>query len=866
MGEVYRARDTDLSRDVALKIVTPAVAHDPERLMRFTREAQVLASLNHPNIAHIYGLAARADSPGDRALVMELVEGQTLADRLKQGPLSMDDAVAVAMQMADALEAAHALGIIHRDLKPANIKIRPDGTVKVLDFGLAKALDPSASDPAAAMLSTVTSPALTERGVILGTAAYMSPEQAAGRPLDRRTDIWSFGVVLFELLTAKRLFHGEDVANVLAAVLKSEPDWTTLPVTTPPSIRRLLRRCLQKDRRKRLADISDARLELQDAGTTEPAAPVPSRWSWWPIALAFATGALIVGLWFGATRSAGSPAAPSMRFALQRPADAPLTLRSIWRSVAISPDGRQIAYIAGDDGSGGPLMLQSLDDLEAHQVPGVKQGAGPFFSPDGTSIGYRGDGLQRVSLSGGTPALIVEGTFSPRGATWADDGSVIYATSDSTKGLFRVPPGGGAPVELTTLDAAKGDGPHVFPSALPGGRGVLFTILPAGSQPEAQVAVLDLRTGRYKRLVPGSNAWYVETGHLIYARNGSIRAVPFDLDGLRVTGDSWLLEDRVVMNSEGEANFAVSRSGTLAFVPRRAPNLRVPVLVDRSGVESPIPDVPAKSYTAARFSPDESQLVLAALDDDEDIFTWNVARRSGLRITSSPGRDQNPWWLPDGESIVFTSNRSGRTRLYRQRTDGTDVAEQIGGDLERPAPVAVLPNPLTLLLLQALPKTAYDLFTLPLTRGATVATLLQQPTSELIADFSPNGDYYVYGSLEDGPQRVFVRSFRGQDKGRFAVSGAKGWAPRWSADGREIFYLDDSNLMSVLVTTAGGFRVVGMPTRLFAIAMYDITAGEPPMFTVLKDGKRFVFLKSVAPAGSQTPSSTIIVRTNATLK
>jgi len=426
MGEVYRARDTDLSRDVALKILTPAVAHDPERLMRFSREAQVLASLNHPNIAHIYGLAARADSPDDRALVMELVEGQTLADRLKQGPLSIDDAVAVAMQIADALEAAHALGIIHRDLKPANIKVRPDGTVKVLDFGLAKALDPAAADSAAAMVSTVTSPALTERGVILGTAAYMSPEQAAGRPLDRRTDVWSFGVVLFESLTGRRLFGGEDVANVLASVLKSEPDWTTLPATTPPSIHRLLRRCLQKDRRKRLADISDARLELQDAGATEVATPVSSRRSWWPVVLAFVTGAAIVGLWFGMTRSSRSPAAaPSVRFTFEPAPAAPLNLRNIWRPVAISPDGRQIAYIAGGGGSGGPLMLRSLDELEAHQVPGVPQARDPFFSPDGASIGYLDVGLRRVSTSGGASALIVEEDFSVRGATWADDESVI---------------------------------------------------------------------------------------------------------------------------------------------------------------------------------------------------------------------------------------------------------------------------------------------------------------------------------------------------------------------------------------------------------------------------------------------------------
>jgi len=408
----------------------------------------------------------------------------------------------------------------------------------------------------------------------------------------------------------------------------------------------------------------------------------------------------------------------------------------------------------------------------------------------------------------------------------------------------------------------------MFPSALPGGRGVLFTILPAGSQSEAQVAALDLRTGRYEKLLPGSNACYVDTGHLIYARNGSIRAVPFDLDRLRVTGDPWLLEDRVLVALEGEANFAVSRSGTLAFVPRRPPDPRVPVLVNRSGAESAIPGVPAKTYTAARFSPDESRLALATSDDNEDIFTWDLARQSLNNITSSPGIDTGPLWLPDGESIVFTSNRSGRTRLYRQRIDGSGVSEQIGGDLARPVATSVLRNPLTLLLQQSLGE-QWGLFTLPLASGGTVAPLLQGPTFEWLGDFSPDGTYFAYASGEQGPSRVYVRAFPAKDGFRVPVSEATGTAPRWSPDGREIFYLDlqGGYLMSVsvTVTTTGGLHP-GMSTRLFSTAAYSTSGVWPPVFTVMKDGKRFLFLKPLVPPGSPKPAATIIVRTNATLK
>ncbi|HEX5216717.1 MAG TPA: protein kinase [Vicinamibacterales bacterium] len=867
MGEVYTARDLDLQRSVALKVLPAAVGSDSDRLARFAREAQMLAALNHPNIASIYGVATRDGAAHERAIVMELVDGSTLAERILRGALPIDDVLSIAAQLVDALDAAHAQGIVHRDLKPANIKIRADGTVKVLDFGLAKAIEPLSSDPEGMAASTITSPALTVRGVILGTAAYMSPEQAAGKPVDKRTDIWAFGVVLFEMLSGRRPFEGDDIAHVLAAVLKTEPDWAMLPTDTPASIRRLLRRCLQKDRRQRLADISDARLELDDARLIDAVTSAPltaqTRRTWWPAIAAFVAGAILTGAWF-ASRPAWAVAAParaaSLRFVVQPPASAVLNLETIWRAIAISPDGARIVYVAGNSSSGGPLMLQSLDGLVPLPVAGVPNAREPFFSPDGNWIGYMDHGLRKVPVAGGVPVVLVEQDESFRGATWADDDTIVFATSDPAKGLYRVPPGGGAPAVMTTPDAKAQEGPHVYPSALPGARGTLFTILPAGTVRTARIAVFDPRTGGYRVLFPGTDASYVDSGHLVYALNGSIRAVKFDVATLSVSGDSWLVAERVVMSTEGAANFAVSRTGTLALAPERAKALRVPVWVDRSGSETPVPDLPPATYMSALLSPDGGRIALASLDDNEDIFTWDLNRRTLLRITSTPERDQLPIWMPDGESLVFSSNRSGRMRLYRQRADGTGVAEQIGGDLQRPIATAVLASPPMLFLQQNLPASEWDLFTLPLASGAGVSTLLQQPRAEFMTTVAPGGEYFAYGGGEDGDNKVFVRRRDDPSAQRWVVSPQGGTRPMFSRDGRELFYLSSDALMAVRVETTGAFTA-RTPQRLFSLAPYVMPGIRP--YDITADGKRFLFLKPVASPGPSA-SSAIVVVTQAT--
>jgi serine/threonine-protein kinase len=506
MGEVYRARDTRLNRDVALKVLPAAFAADPERLTRLTREAQLLASLNHPNIASIHGLEDAGDG---RALVLELVEGPTLADHIAQGPIPMDEALGIARQILDALEAAHEHGIVHRDLKPANIKVRSDGMVKVLDFGLAKALEPAERSSVAATMSPTLSMHATQAGLILGTAAYMSPEQAAGKPADKRSDMWAFGVVLLEMLTGGQAFTGETIPHVLASVLKSEPEWTRLPSDTPPHVRRLLRRCLEKDRKRRLDSAAAARLEIDDTlsapDTGAANRPVAARSRVASIAIAaIAGGALMAAITWALLRPPPSIPRPPSRFLLAS-AD-PLAINQFDRSMALSPDGRYIVYVTPikGAGTGGGLSVRALDRLEPRSLPGITGARSPFLSPDSRWIGFfDGIELKKVSVDGGTPIALSMFSGAPRGASWDDDGTVVFATADPLTGLWRVSANGGQPIALTTPAFSKGEGDHWFPSVLPDGRGVLFSVVVPGQTPRSEVAVYDARTKEYRTV----NSW-----------------------------------------------------------------------------------------------------------------------------------------------------------------------------------------------------------------------------------------------------------------------------------------------------------------------------------------------------------------------
>ena len=689
MGQVYQATDTKLKRQVALKILPEAFSADPERLARFQREAEVLASLNHPNIAAIHGLEEADDV---RALVLELVEGPTLADRIKQGPIPLDEALPIAKQIAEALEAAHEAGVIHRDLKPANIKVKDDGTVKVLDFGLAKAFQPDASDPSLSQSPTISlTAAATQMGMVIGTAAYMAPEQAKGLPVDKRADIWAFGAVLFEMLTGRKLFEAGDVSEMLASVLVKDPDISSMGNHVPDHIRSLVRRCLVKDSRQRLRDIGEVRLAMEGAfeTTVNSAAAtgaVPQLQVWQRPAVIAA--ALVATLVTGGVAgwSLMRPAPRSVTRALLTP---PLSMpldANFNVNVALTPDGTRVVYRGLLEGQP-HLFVRPLAALEAAPLTGLSADPrNPFISPDGNWVGFF-DGnraLQRVSISGGPPVTIVDSLgVGPRGASWGTDDTIIFATTAGLEsGLLRVPMGGGELEVLTTPDTERGEGEHRWPEILPGGQAVLFTIFAPGSLQNGQIAVLSLESGEYDVLVPsGSNPRYVPTGHIVYGVGETLRAVGFDLDSLTVTSEPIPVVEDVRMGLRGAGNFAVAQDGSLAYVrgSSRSGGAAVTLAwVDRDGGEESLAAEP-DLYFEPHLSPDGTRLAVKVEDDGGgwDIYIYDIARNNLTQLTFGDTPDCCPVWTPDGERVVFSSAREGTPTLYVKNADGTGEVERL---------------------------------------------------------------------------------------------------------------------------------------------------------------------------------------------
>jgi Tol biopolymer transport system component len=867
MGEVYKARDTRLSRSVAIKVLLGPVTDDAERLARFGREAQLLAALNHPHIAQIYGLEDAGDAP---ALVMELVEGPTLADRIARGAIPLDEALPIARQIAEALEAAHEQGIIHRDLKPANIKIRSDGTVKVLDFGLAKALDPRNASRANPTMSPTLSMHATQQGIILGTAAYMSPEQAAGKDIDRRIDLWAFGAVFLEMLTGQQVFTGETVSHVLAAVLKSDPDWSTLPDNTPPAIRRLLRRCLEKDPRRRLDSAAVARLEIDDALRSDPDAIAPAtgprRVARTTIALALAIGTVLAGLATWAVMRPGMPTPDApLRFAVVPAPGQELDRGNIFdRNLAVSPDGRHIAYRAGRPTTGVFMMVRSLDRLDARPLAGITNARLPFFSPDNRWIGFFDDaGLKRVSVTGGPPVTICRLTAAPRGAGWGEDNTIVFATADRATGLWRVPAGGGEPTVLTTPDAARREGDHLYPTLLPRGRGVLFTIGAPGQTEGLEIAVLDLRTGERKTLFRGGrHAEYVESGHLMYAEAGALLAVRFDLERLEVIGDPVPVVEDVMMASSGAANYAVSREGTLVYVPGQAvaETPRSLVWVDRNGREESI-KAPPRAYATARLSPDGTRAAVDIRDQERDIWIWDFARNTLTPLTFGPSLDSQPVWTADGQSIIFASDRGGVTNLYRQAADGTGAVERLTTSENTELPTSVTPNGTAVVGYDNSPATLFDVVLFPLGGPAGIRRLVHTQALEQNGEISPDGRYLAYQSNESGRSEIYVRPFPRIDAGRWRVSVEGGTRPAWARDGRELFFVDTSSTLMVVPTQTSEttFRS-GTPTPVF-----DTQYAAPVItrtYDVSPDGKRFLMFKEGATSDATARPTGIVVVLN----
>jgi serine/threonine-protein kinase len=865
MGEVYRARDTRLDRQVAIKILPQAFVADRDRVARFQREAKVLASLNHPHIAAIYGLD---EADGVKALVMELVEGEDLARRLTRGPIPLDEALPIAKQIAEALEAAHEQGIIHRDLKPANIAVRPDGTVKVLDFGLAKFVgSDTAPDPLNS--PTITAPA-TRAGILLGTALYMSPEQAKGRPVDRRTDVWAFGAVLYELLTGTRAFAGESVTETLSHVLTQTPDWTLLPPETPAAIRTLLRRCLDKDPRKRLDSAVALRLEIDEAlaspagATTAGGLLVRRRMTREAVAAVVAASLLTaLGTWAVMRKAAPAPLLPT-RFAITLPSATEL----VGNDIALSPDGRYLVYQ-----SRGRLMLRALDQLDAVPLSSVTAGRSPFFSPDGRWIAFfDGGALKKVAITGEPVITLARELGSVEGGTWGDDGTIVVSSVDGNIGLRRVSANGGEAIALTKPTATQN--PHWAPSMLPGGRGVLFTIW-ASTPEDRQLTVLDLKSGQQKTLLRGAvGAEYLETGHLVYATvdvrsgsaSGTLWATAFDLNRLAVVGEPARVSETLEIDMF--VDFAVSRTGTLAYVPARALS-RTFVWVDRTGRETPIDGLPPRPYSTVALSPDGMRAAFGIDDQEFDIWAWDFARESVTRLTFEPGVDALPRWTSDGRQIVFQSDRAGALNAYRVAATGSGPVERLTTSRSDHFPNSITPDGTALLFCELRPKTGYDILRLPLApriagsaaesdeRLPEATTLVSSPSAEYAANISPDGRYFAYQSAESGGRfAVYVRPYPDASSGRWQISTEGGTAPLWAPSGRELFYLDDSNtLMAVPVQTSGPQFTVGKPARVFDTKY----AGNFYSYDVTPDGRRFLMMKDSPAGGRDQPRSMVVV-------
>ena len=866
MGEVYRARDTKLDRDVALKVLPDTFASDPDRLGRFQREAKVLASLNHPNIGSIYGFE-EDEAEGTRALVLELIEGPTLADRIARGAIPLDEALPIARQIAEALEAAHEQGIIHRDLKPANVKVKDDGTVKVLDFGLAKALDPSYAaqgfSPASASPTISLTAAATQMGMVIGTAAYMSPEQARGKPVDKRADIWAFGVVLHEMLTGARPFQGEDVSLTLASVMKSDVDPKTLPPDVPAAVRTVLRRCLEKDPSQRIRDVGDVRLAMAGAFETTVATPsesgaAPPLRLWQRPALALGVplmAVLVTGLavW-GLTRPDVVPA-DVMRFVIPPPDGASFDFGNVYPDLAVSADGTKVVYQARAEGGELTLHLRPIDQLGGAPLRGGEGGIAPFFSPSGEWVGFVDDGdraiLRKVSTVGGPPVTLAELPSIIAGASWGDDDQIVVGTLNG--GLFRVPGGGGEPEALTSPDADQGEVGHYWPSVIPGRQAALFGI-DVGEGPSAeQLAVLALGTGEVTRLgLIGGNPHHASTGHLVYAVNdGSIRAAPFDVERLEVTGNPVPLLEDVVVKGTGAANFDIADNGRLVYASGAAAGgERSLVWVDREGREEPI-DVPRRGYIYARLSPDGTQVALDARGEENDLWTWDFARGALQPLVVNPGLERGPVWNPDGTRIAFTGVIDGVEGIYWQAADGSGTPQRMTEGSH--FPTAFTPDGRQVLFFQPSNSIINDVGIVSLEGERRVELLLEEPYRETNAVVSPDGHWLAYESDESGQLEIYVRPFPDVNASRTQVSTAGGTRPLWSRDGRELFYwVAPGTIMAVPVDVT------------------DFTAGRPEVavqgsfftpgaigrhYDVSPDGDRFLLITEASDTEAGEPAT-----------
>jgi eukaryotic-like serine/threonine-protein kinase len=884
MGEVYCATDTNLGRHVAIKVLPEAFANDPERVARFEREAKTLASLNHPNIAIIHGVEK---AEGTYALVMELVEGEDLSQRIARGPIPVDESLPIAKQIAHALEAAHEQGIIHRDLKPANIKVRPDGKVKVLDFGLAKLAEPSAvtSGSSSPLTSspTFTSPAMmTAVGVLLGTAAYMSPEQAKGRLADKRSDIWAFGCVVYEMLTGRRPFvperdgdgassemAGADVLETLAAVIRGQVDWTALPSSVPTSWRVLLRRCLEKERRKRIGDMAAALVLIEEADAlaatvtpdaTRVVAPAPSVWRRaLPVAAALLVGGVLVGLVAWMLRPP-LRTAPVARFAFDLPESH--DYRGTGRAImAVSSDGRAVVYNTTTG-----LYLRMMDQLETRLIAQTEPNlTSPFFSPDGQWVGYfdtAAGQLKRVAITGGTPVVIASAVTNPFGASWGTDGTILFG---QPAGVMRVPAAGGTP-ELA-IKAGKGEQVYGPQRLAGGGDAVLFSVTTAAGPTrwdQADVVVQSLRTGqRTVVLRGGSEAKYLLSGHLVYAIGTTLFAVAFDINRLTVSGGAVPVVENVsrataAAMATGAANYGVSDDGTLVYATGSAAgfgSFGTLVWVDRKGKAEPVSTRQA-DYQSPRISPDGTRIAvsMAGTDGNRDIWVVETARSTYTRLTTDPGTDTHPVWTPDGRRIAYASGGVGANAIYWRAADGSGSQEVLTKATTNQGATSWLPDASTLVFYDV--GGSYDLFTLK--PGASAVRLSETPFREQGPVFSPDGHWLAYSSDETGQAEIYITPYPGPG-GKTAVSTSGGRSPRWSSNGRELFFRNGRQMLVASIELGSPLRV-GSPQVLFeGNYAQETTASGAHNYDLTNDGQRFLLIAPVSPRGAEEERRRFVV-------
>jgi eukaryotic-like serine/threonine-protein kinase len=854
MGEVYQATDSRLGRSVAIKLLPEIFTHDSDRAARFEREARVLAVLNHPSIATIYGVE---ESAGRKYLVMELVDGLTLAERIKLGAIPVPDALNIAIQITEALEAAHEKGIIHRDLKPANVKITSDGKVKVLDFGLAKAYETETSN-ANLSNSPTLSLAATQQGMILGTAAYMSPEQAKGRAVDRRTDIFAFGCVLYEMLTGKPAFEGEDVPEILGAVLKSEPDWTRLPEDLPSGVRNLLRLCLEKNAKNRRSDATDVRLDIQQSLKESPAIDPssvatnnpPMGPPLWKRAIPVVVVSVVASVVFASIAAFAAwhfkpaPVATVARFPFEVP-DGQQFTNAGRQVVSMAPDGSQFVYVANYR-----LYLKPLRELTSTAIQGTEILDGilnPVFSPDSQSIAFYSNAeraVKRIAVSGGSPVMI-GAVDSPFGMSWGTDNQILVG--QGSKGIVRVSANGGKPETIVSVEASEvAHGPQM----LPDGDSVLFT-LGVGTVPDrwnrAQIVVQSLKSGKRTVLVNGgSDARYLPTGHLIYALSGTLLAVPFDLKRLAVTGGPVPIAAGIQSagNNTGTSQYSISENGSLVYVRGDSSDLskRTLALVDRNGSAKPL-GLPGLTYWHPRMSPNGKHLAVTT-DDGKEVIVWiyDMDGKTSMRRLTFGGKNRLPAWSSDSQRVFFQSDREGDLAIFSQRADGTGVAERVTKpDAEWPShkPDFASPDGQTLLFTTNKPGDASIwMYSLSDRKAAVFA---DAPSWQQSSSFSPDGHWVAYVSEEAG-RKVYVEPFPATGA-KFLITQNGGNHPVWSPDGKELIFMNDvtyGQLYSVAIRTQPSFSF-GNPVPL-AIKGFVQRTGSWRDYDITPDGKQFLVM------------------------